>query len=86
MSKVIELNPCPFCGGMAIFETISNKSSHASVGITFKTKCAKCGAAFPKDYECELYMDLGGGICTGKDERLKAVADWNRRANDGKTD
>ena len=25
-------------------------------------------------------------IRTGKDERTKATTDWNRRANDGKTD
>lgn len=26
--------------------------------------------------------DTDGGIRTGKDERTKAITDWNRRAND----
>ena len=81
-----ELKPCPFCGGKAMFLTITNKSSHLAVGVMFKIKCMKCGTELPKSYECEMYRDQGGGIRTGKDERTKATTDWNRRANDGKTD
>lgn len=81
-----ELKPCPFCGEKAMFTTILNKSSHQAVGVTFKIKCTKCKTQFPKSYECEIYMDQDGGIRTGKDEREKAVADWNRRSNDGKID
>lgn len=81
-----ELKPCPFCGGNAMFLTIINKSSHSTVGVMFKIKCMKCGTELPKSYECEMYIDQDGGIRTGKDERMKAIADWNRRANDGKTD
>jgi Lar family restriction alleviation protein len=81
-----ELKPCPFCGGKAMFLTITNKSSHLAVGVMFKIKCMKCGTELPKSYECEMYMDQGGGIRTGKDERTKATTDWNRRANDGKID
>lgn len=82
----MELKPCPFCGGKAMFLTITNKSSHSAVGVMFKIKCMKCGTEFPKSYECEMYMDQDGGIRIGKDERTKAITDWNRRANDGKTD
>ena len=64
------LKPCPFCGGK----------------VMFKIKCMKCGTELPKSYECEMYMDQEGGIRTGRDERAKATTDWNRRANDGKTD
>lgn len=78
------LKPCPFCGGKAMFLTIRNKPLHSDVGVMFKIKCMKCGTEFPKSYECEMYMDQDGGIRTGKDERTKATADWNRRANDGK--
>lgn len=46
----------------------------------------KCGTEFPKIYECEMYMDQDGGIRTGKDERTKAITDWNRRANDADRD
>lgn len=84
MSK--ELKPCPFCGGEAMFLTVTNKSSHSAVGVMFEIKCTKCGTKFPKSYECEMYMDQDGGIRTGKDERMKAIADWNRRVNDGKID
>lgn len=80
------LKPCPFCGGKAMFLTITNKSSHSAVGVMFKIKCMKCGIELPKSYECEMYMDQDGGIRTGKDERTKATTDWNRRASDGKTD
>lgn len=80
------LKPCPFCGGKAMFLTTTNKSSHSAVGVMFKIKCMKCGTELPKSYECEMYMDQDGGIRTGKDERTKATTDWNRRANDGKTD
>ncbi len=82
MSK--ELKPCPFCGGKAVFATVANKSSHSAAGVIFKIKCTKCMTEFPKSYECEMYMNQDGNIQTRKDERLKAVADWNRRANDGK--
>lgn len=69
-----------------MFLTITNKSSHSNVGVMFKIKCMKCGTELPKSYECEMYMDQDGGIRTGKDERMKAIADWNRRASDGKID
>lgn len=52
-----ELKPCPFCGGNAMFLTITNKSSHSAVGVMFKIKCMKCGIELPKSYECEMYMD-----------------------------
>lgn len=81
-----ELKPCPFCGEKAMFLTITNKSSHSVVGVMFKIKCMKCGTEFPKSYECEMYMDQDGGIRTRKDERTKAITDWNRRANDENTD
>ena len=84
MSK--ELKPCPFCGGKAVFATTSNMSSHSCVGVTFKITCTQCRTEFPKSYECEMYMNQDGNIQTRKDERLKAVADWNRRTNDGKID
>lgn len=67
-------------------ESQVHKSSHSAVGVMFKIKCMKCGTEFPKSYECEMYMDQDGGIRTGKDERTKAITDWNRRANDENTD
>ena len=45
------LKPCPFCGGNAMFLTITNKSSHSAVGVMFKIKCMKCGTELPKSYE-----------------------------------
>ena len=66
-----KLKPCPFCGGNAMFLTITNKSSHSAVVVMFKIKCMKCGTELPKSYECEIYMDQNGGIRTGKDEQLQ---------------
>ena len=77
-----KLKRCPFCGGNGMFLTITNKSSHSAVVVMFKIKCMKCRTELPKSYECEIYMDQGGGIRTGKDERTKATTDSNRRAND----
>ena len=55
------LKPCPFCGGKAMFLTITNKPLHSAVGVMFKIKCMKCGTELPKSYECEMYMDQDGG-------------------------
>lgn len=81
-----ELKPCPFCGGEAIFLTTANTSSHSAVGVLFEIKCTQCKMKLPKSYGCEMYIGQDGDIRTEKDERAKAVADWNRRANDGKAD
>lgn len=85
-NKSIELKPCPFCGRRARFSYIVNQTSEIDVALIFKIKCMKCGVELPQNYKCEVYMDQDGGIRTGKDERQKAVEDWNRRTNDGKTD
>lgn len=33
-----ELKKCPFCGGKAVFNTISNSSSHHGVGFDFEIR------------------------------------------------
>ena len=42
------LKPCPFCGGNAMFLTITNKSSHSAVGVMFKIKCMNAEQNFQK--------------------------------------
>ena len=77
-----ELKPCPFCGGMANFETEGNTSNHHKVGFDFKIKCRECGIKSPKRYRVYFILGMRGQISTIIDERQKAMDDWNRRAND----
>ena len=77
-----KLKPCPFCGGMAEFYRIANRTSNSSIGFTFRIKCKKCGTEKPKNYEYDVCMDDAGNINIRQDDRYKAVEDWNRRAND----
>lgn len=73
---------CPFCGGKAKFITTVGRllSSHAC--FMFYIKCDKCGIGSPKTYECDICIGNDGVIQISKDERLKAIEDWNRRTND----
>lgn len=74
-----EIKPCPFCGGEARFRVSENRSAHFGVGFTFFVECTKCGAKYPKRYECLFYMDGNGTINARTDERAQAIDDWNRR-------
>lgn len=78
----VELKPCPFCGGQAIFKTISNMADHSNIGFDFGIKCRDCGMTFPKIYVMRLDLDSDGTVVMIDDEREIAVKQWNDRKED----
>ncbi|MDO5786053.1 MAG: Lar family restriction alleviation protein [Eubacteriales bacterium] len=76
---MLELKPCPFCGGGAFYDVIGNKSSHTFVGFDYKIRCAKCEAEIPKVFDITLGMNRCGELIIKNDERAQAAEMWNRR-------
>lgn len=72
------LMPCPFCGGKANMITIANGSTHHDVSFTFGIECSECGTCLPWAHELRATLEDGELEIT-KDERDKAVEEWNRR-------
>lgn len=85
VEKCESLKPCPFCGGKAIFRidrAIGTDMKDAK--FLFNIQCDKCGASFPRLYSVVCRVDDEGNFTTLlPDERQKAIADWNRRVNNG---
>ena len=79
MSDEMKLLDCPFCGGKASVNVISNKSSNNGVGFVFEISCNDCRAMVPNQYKLELFMGEHGEIKVSKDERKEALNAWNRR-------
>lgn len=73
MGRLIELNPCPFCGGEARLVTYTTSGVPHRCAAYFE--CEKCGA------EIKSCVDTGGD---GK-FLFEAINDWNARkgASDG---
>lgn len=84
----IELKPCPFCGGEAIFRFISTYSSGGDrcIGYDFKIVCSNCGITLPSRYEIRFRIKEDGEFVIEKDDREKAANDWNRRITNERTD
>lgn len=76
----IKLNPCPFCGGEAIFKVSGAFSSNHCAGFSFFVGCGDCGVVLSEKFEIDLIMDDNGKIVSTADEREKAAELWNRRA------
>lgn len=79
-----ELKPCPFCGGEAKFFSKCYTSRGVVRGWNFGICCTKCDIALPStDYILEINLEGNGEIIVKIDEREKATAAWNRRADNG---
>lgn len=79
------LKPCPFCGGLAMFNIQSRMERGDTRGWRFGISCAKCGVSTPKiNYRYEVDFGKWGSLTIIADERPLAIEAWNRRANDGK--
>ena len=76
----IELKPCPFCGGKAVFTPKSNGSSHYDVHFDFTIKCQGCGCELPKQYSLSFTLGDCGQVIPQNDQRKEAIEQWNRRA------
>lgn len=77
-----ELRKCPFCGGNAKFEVISNNNSCYEIGYSFTIRCSKCYIRLPREYRVDFKLSDKGGLTTTLDERKSAVEAWNRRVFD----
>lgn len=80
---MIELKPCPFCGGEADFiQTAYGTADNSSVRLQFAIRCKKCDASAPN--ACgyiAINLSSDGELNTWHDDRNPAIAAWNRRAN-----
>lgn len=79
------LMPCPFCGGKANMITIANGSTHHDVSFTFGIECSECGTCLPWVHELRATLE-DGELKITKDERDKAVEEWNRRIQKKKSE
>ena len=77
----IKLMRCPFCGGNAKFEVISNNDSCYGIGYSFVIRCSKCNTRLPRVYRVDIKLSERGDLITSSDERKSAVEAWNRRAD-----
>lgn len=79
---MIELKPCPFCGGKAVIQqTDCGVFSSTAVRIGFRICCKRCDATASKSIgflAANLMED--GSINIFIDDRETAIASWNRRA------
>lgn len=95
-----ELKPCPFCGGQAYFrfgiKFLHGYSDDCDRGglVEVNAQCRNCGAAITKFSDIDKCGTLHGrnGTCRSgaiinmgiHEAQKKAVAAWNRRAENGK--
>lgn len=77
-----ELKKCPFCGEKAYFRTDANGYQKENRMFSFHIECRSCKLAFPKAFELEFSLNENGELQFSKDERDKAVHEWNRRCCD----
>lgn len=70
-----ELKPCPFCGGEGVLKAVNK-----SYGFTIWCQCRECGSrteGYCPDMNNEDTDIENIEIC-----KNRAIAMWNRRAND----
>lgn len=80
-----KLKPCPFCGKKAEFRTNTTGTNCENFKYRFNIRCRNCGMNSSHIYGVEITFRNGDFVII-EDERDKAVEEWNRRAEDGKTD
>ena len=80
-----KLKPCPFCGKKAEFRTNTAGTNGENFKYRFNIRCRNCGMNSSHIYDVEITFRNGDFVII-EDERDKAVEEWNRRAEDGKTD
>jgi Lar family restriction alleviation protein len=83
MSK-IELKPCPFCGGKAVFsiQKIFSLDETDLLSAYIAVRCSECGLRLPGRYRLVVKLTESGDISISNDQQGAADA-WNRRASDG---
>lgn len=76
MEMVIELEPCPLCGGKAIIDSF-NTAPH---GDFTTIKCTVCGLTL--DWTTDYYFSRIARVRSN----LTAIEAWNRRAGEEEQD
>ena len=77
---MIELKPCPFCGGdAAIRESSLGHKGTGEFRAMYEVGCKECGIKFVRQTLFRLVNGQPSFICNGHDE---CVTMWNRRAGD----
>lgn len=81
---MIELKPCPFCGGEATIEQTSHGTTElSSCKLSFLIRCSKCGATAPNSYGyIAINLAQNGELNQWRDDRAEAAKAWNRRVTD----
>ena len=77
-----KLEPCPFCSGkgqVSISNIANYNANESRAKWYFNIECAKCGIRQSNIYELEIMFCGNGEIAFLKDERKKAIDDWNMR-------
>ena len=77
--KMIELKPCPFCGGRANIVQESTGADRDVARIRFGIECSKCRTTFRRGRGAIEIMLKDGEIYVTKDERHDIARMWNRR-------
>ena len=71
---MIDLKPCPFCGGTAIYETYSQEYAYGTKNP--EIFCNSCKVIFAVEDDSPYV----GGEEDFKYRKMKTVEAWNRRA------
>lgn len=81
---MVELKPCPFCGARATVVQNTYGTRDRSACLGFEIRCVRCLATAPNGHGVVLVkLDENGELSAWKDDRIEAMAAWNRRADDG---
>ena len=82
---MIELKPCPFCGGNARVKRMSCEWKNAHIADEFVVKCTECGARLPS-FRSDIWTDDAGVVHIDANGAVDAMEAWNRRASDVNSD
>ncbi len=82
----IELDRCPFCGKAGKFAQTRVATEPSGVQIYFQVRCSRCDATVPNaGGYIAMLLSYDGAVRLYHDDREKAAAEWNRRADNGIT-